>query len=632
MVNFFNSLRILPRWIIILLDLAIIANAAFLAYLLRFNFQLSDLEKYNFQIGIAVYLSCALLASFFTKSYAGIIRYTGLQDGVRLMYSILLTSLLIVAINLAYYYNVGSNLIPFSVILITLFTSFLFLFAYRLAVKYIFTYYGNAIRKKSNVMIFGAGQSGLITKQVIDSDTASRRKVVGFLEDDANKAGKVLNGTAIYDANKSIQKVLKDLEVSELVISILNLSLQRKNDIVDICLTQGVKVRSVPPVDKWVKGELSLNQIKEVHIDDLLGRASIELNNEHVNKEIVNQIVLVTGAAGSIGSEICRQVLLNGPKLIILFDQAESALYEIDREIHLLNKTGVKITPVLGDVTNEAVLTELFERYHPNIVFHAAAYKHVPMVEDNPFEAILCNIFGTKLVADLSLKHHVDKFVMVSTDKAVNPTNVMGCTKRIAEMYVQSLNNYHKNSDSASTTYVTTRFGNVLGSNGSVIPLFKRQIAEGGPITVTHPDITRYFMTIPEACQLVLEAGAMGKGGEIFIFDMGESIKIIDLAKKMVQLSGLVINKDIEIIYTGLREGEKLYEELLTSEENNLPTHHDKIMIAEVNKTSYDELLPQLKHLAKLLEVRNELEAVAYMKTLVPEYISNSSRFEVLDK
>ncbi len=631
MVNFFSSLRILPRWIIILLDMTIIASAAFLAYLLRFNFQLVELMQYTPLIGISTYLLCSLLASFFTKTYAGIIRYTGLQDGVRLMYSILLTSLLIVAVNLTYFYNVGVNLIPFSVILITLFTSFLFLFAYRLAVKYIFSYYGNAIRRKTNVIIFGAGQSGLITKQVIDSDTASRRRVVGFLEDSDHKAGKVLNGTTIYDANKNVQRILKDLEVSELVISIMNLPLKRKNEIVDICLKSGVKVRSVPPVDKWVKGELSLNQIKEVHIEDLLGRVSIELDNEHVNKEIVGQTVLITGAAGSIGSEISRQVLLHGPKILILFDQAESALYELDREISLLNKTGVKIVPVLGDVTNKAVLDEVFSKYLPSIVFHAAAYKHVPMVEDNPFEAILCNIFGTKLVADMSLKYHTDKFVMVSTDKAVNPTNVMGCTKRIAEMYVQSLNNHHKNSDSVSTTYVTTRFGNVLGSNGSVIPLFKKQIAEGGPITVTHPEITRYFMTIPEACQLVLEAGAMGKGGEIFIFDMGDSVKIVDLAKKMIQLSGLTINKDIEIIYTGLREGEKLYEELLTSNEDNLPTHHDKIMIAQVKSISYPELSSHLGLLTQLLESRSELEAVAHMKKLVPEYISNSSRFEVLD-
>ena len=632
MVNFFNSLKILSRWIIILLDLVIIANAAFLAYLLRFNFQLLDLDRYNFEIGIAVYLICALLASFITKSYASIIRYTGLQDGVRLMYSILLTSLLIVVVNLAYYYSLGANLIPFSVILIALFTSFSFLFAYRLTVKYIFSYYSNAIRKKTNVMIFGTGQSGLITRQVIDSDTVSRRRVVGFLEDNDHKAGKVLNGATIYDANKDIQRVLRDFEVSELVISAMNLSIQRKNEIVDICLKHGVKVRSVPPLDKWVKGELSLNQIKEVHIEDLLGRASIELNNEQIKKEIVNKTVLITGAAGSIGSEICRQVLLNEPKLIILFDQAESALYELDTEINILNKTGVRAISILGDVTNEAVLKEVFELYNPSIVFHAAAYKHVPIVEDNPFEAILCNVFGTKLLADMSVNYHVDKFVMISTDKAVNPTNVMGCTKRIAEIYVQSLNNYHKNSDSATTTFVTTRFGNVLGSNGSVIPLFKKQIADGGPITVTHPEITRYFMTISEACQLVMEAGVMGKGGEIFIFDMGESVKIIDLAKKMIQLSGLEINKDIEIVYTDLREGEKLYEELFVGGENNLPTHHNKIMIAEVNSTPYNKLLPQIEWLHKLLKERDELGAVAYMKTLVPEYISNSSRFEVLDK
>jgi FlaA1/EpsC-like NDP-sugar epimerase len=317
---------------------------------------------------------------------------------------------------------------------------------------------------------------------------------------------------------------------------------------------------------------------------------------------------------------------------LILFDQAESALYELDREIGLLNIRGARVISVLGDITNRSILTEVFEKYKPSIVFHAAAYKHVPLVENNPFEAIQCNVFGTKYLADKCIEHHVSRFVMISTDKAVNPTNVMGCTKRIAEMYVQSLNNYYKNSDNVTTTFVTTRFGNVLGSNGSVIPLFKKQIAEGGPITVTHPDITRYFMTIPEACQLVLEAGAMGKGGEIFIFDMGVSVKIVDLAKKMILLSGLTINKDIEIIYTGLREGEKLYEELLTSTASNLPTYHDKIMIAEVETMPYAEVLPQIEHLYNLLEDRQELEAVAFMKTIVPEYVSNSSRFEILDK
>jgi FlaA1/EpsC-like NDP-sugar epimerase len=632
MVNFFNSLRILPRWIIILLDLAIVANAAFLGYLLRFNFEFGEIDNHDPILGISVYLGCALLASFFTKSYAGIIRYTGLQDGVRLMYAILLTSLLVVSVNLSYYYNQGSNLIPFSVILITVFTSFLFLFSYRLAVKYIFSFYGNAIRKRSNVMIFGAGQSGLITKQVIDSDTASRRKVVGFLEDSTDKTGKVLNGTTIYDATKDITRLFTELEVSELVISIMNLSLERKNEIVDICLKTRVKVRSVPPLDKWVKGELSLNQIKEVHIEDLLGRASIQLSNEYVNKQLVGQVVLITGAAGSIGSEIVRQVLSNQPKRILLFDQAETPLYHIDREVVLLNSTGIEVISILGDITNKDVLEEVFVKYEPNTVFHAAAYKHVPMVEDNPFEAISCNVMGTKLLADLSLKYHVDKFVMISTDKAVNPTNVMGCTKRLAEMYVQSMNDHHKKSDIASTIFVTTRFGNVLGSNGSVIPLFKKQISEGGPITVTHPDITRYFMTIPEACQLVLEAGAMGRGGEIFIFDMGQSIKIVDLAKKMVQLSGLTINKDIEIIYTGLRDGEKLYEELLIDGNNNLPTHHEKIMIAQVRKIPFLQIENDIKLLNGHLYNRNELESIAFMKKVVPEYVSNSSRFEVLDK
>ncbi|MEP2668452.1 MAG: nucleoside-diphosphate sugar epimerase/dehydratase, partial [Cyclobacteriaceae bacterium] len=389
--------------------------------------------------------------------------------------------------------------------------------------------------------------------------------------------------------------------------------------------------RTVPPVGKWVRGELSYSQIKEINIEELLGRESIRLDNENVEKDLHDKCVMITGAAGSIGSEIARQVIQYKPKRVVLVDQAESPLYDIEREIRSMSSK-VDIVSHLADITVEDRVNHIFREFTPDLLYHAAAYKHVPMMEGNPSEAVTCNILGTKLLADLAVKHKVKKFVMISTDKAVNPTNVMGCSKRIAEIYVQSLNNYQESTNMGNTAFVTTRFGNVLGSNGSVIPLFKSQIKEGGPVTVTHPDISRYFMTIPEACQLVLEAGTMGRGGEIFIFDMGKSIKILDLANKMIRLSGLEPERDIKIVFTGIREGEKLFEELLATAENTLPTHHPKILIGKVKEYSYQEINNYIELFNDLVYDKNELKMVALMKELVPEYRSNYSRYEVLDK
>ena len=455
-------------------------------------------------------------------------------------------------------------------------------------------------------------------------------RVVAFFEDDTKKIGNQINGVRIYAVN-DFNELVKELRIKELIISTRKLLDERKNEIVDLCLQHSMKARTIPPVEKWVKGELSLGQIQEINIEDLLGREIIKLEDEKLHLELSGKRICITGAAGSIGSEIVRQVLLySKPSQLILIDQAESPLYELERQ--LFPTYDVKVSLYLADISNQKRIDQIFRENSPEIVFHAAAYKHVPMMEANPYEAISCNIVETKILADLSIAHRVGKFVMVSTDKSVNPTSVMGCSKRIAEIYVQSLNNFKEKLGMPHTVFVTTRFGNVLGSNGSVIPVFKKQIENRGPVTVTHPDITRYFMTIPEASQLVLEAGAMGKGGEIFMFDMGNPIKIHDLALRMIRLSGLEPNKDVEIVFTGLRQGEKLFEELLSDHENSIPTHHEKIVKAKVREYSFEETNKLIELFEDLLKDKNELKMVALMKEIVPEFKSNYSRFEVLDE
>ena len=626
--HFLLKLRILPRWVIVLLDILVIGFATYLGYLLRFNFESSAIEEFNFLGGIMVNMGAGLLALMLTRSYAGIVRYTGVQDGLRVFYTLVVGHILTCFINLVYHYNLGFNLIPYSVILISFLGSFLFLFQYRLLIKNVFSYYRGVVVNKTKVMIFGAGQLGIVTRQVIDGSEGGKYKVVGFIEDDYRKAGKVILGSPIY-FGKELGTLLKNLDVDELIIAVSELSIERKNEIVDLCLEHDVKVRTVPKADQWVKGELSLNQIKKVNIEELLGREAIILDNITIREQILGKVICITGAAGSIGSEIVRQVIQYRPSKVILIDQAESALYDIERELEDYKN----VLFFVADVTNQPRMNDIFLEHKPQIIFHAAAYKHVPLMEKNPSEAIMCNVIGTKNLADLAVRYRVERFVMVSTDKAVNPTNVMGCSKRISEIYVQALNRELRKNQVSPTAFVTTRFGNVLGSNGSVIPFFQKQITAGGPVTVTHPEITRYFMTIPEACQLVLEAGAMGKGGEIFIFDMGKSIKIVDLAKKMIRLSGLELNKDIEIVYTGLREGEKLYEELLANKENTIPTHHEKIMIANVREYDFDKIGHMLERLEEAISKwHDDYEIVRIMKKIVPEFRSNSSQYEVLDK
>jgi len=525
---------------------------------------------------------------------------------------------------ISYQYN-HTYLVPFSIIAIEYLLTVFIMIAGRLLIKVAYMELKNPSNEKTGVIIYGAGEAGLITKRTFDRDKGIRYKVVAFVDDDKAKSGKKIEGVRIYHTSK-LEQLLESLEIKHLVISIQNIAAIRKQEIVDSCLKYNTRVLNVPPVRSWINGELSFKQIRKLNIEDLLGREPIKLDMAKIKSDITGKVILVTGAAGSIGSELVRQIISYKPRLLVMVDMAESPLYELELEVreHLISKH-CHLETVIGDIRNKERMRNVFKSFHPDIIFHAAAYKHVPVMELNPSESILNNVLGSKNLADLAVEFKVKKFVMISTDKAVNPTNIMGATKRIAEIYIQSLNK------STNTLFITTRFGNVLGSNGSVIPRFKRQLEKGEPLTVTHPDITRYFMTISEACQLVLEASAMGKGGEIFIFDMGQSVKIAELAKKMILLSGLELGKDIQIIYTGLRPGEKLYEELLANEENTMPTHHSKIMIAKVKEYDFDVISHEINDLILMFEGQDNDVIVRKMKEIVPEFISQNSIFEKLD-
>ncbi len=633
---FLKKGKSIPRWVVFMLDLLICTFSLALSYILRFEFEFKEiLKEENLMTALLILLFFRVIAFYVTQTYAGIIRYTSSQDAVRIALAVGSSSLVVLILNLAYKYYTNISILPIGVIIIDMFITVMVMTSFRLGYKLIFQQVKNASISRTNVIIYGAGQLGMITKRTLDHDHNLSYKVVGFLENDRSKVSKFLEGVKIYHEGE-LDNLLSKGNIQQVIISIQNFSVEAKRNVIETCLEHSVKVLTIPPVNKWINGELNIKQIKNVKIEDLLGRDAIELDNELVNQELRNKVILVTGAAGSIGSEISRQLMSLQPDLLIMLDQAETPLYELEYEF----KNEIKFENirhavfVVGDIRNENTMREIFKKYKPAKVFHAAAYKHVPLMEANPAEALKNNVLGTRNLADLSVEFGVNKFVMVSTDKAVNPTNVMGASKRIAEIYVQSLNRYLKNkSPQNHTRFITTRFGNVLGSNGSVIPLFKKQIENGGPITITHKDITRYFMTIPEACQLVLEAGAMGKGGEIFIFDMGDPVRILDLAKKMVKLSGLELEKDIHITYTGLRPGEKIYEELLNDSENTMATHHPKILIAKVREYVYEQINDQINDLIITAHTNtNDEEVVRNMKQLVPEFLSNNSVFSVLDE
>lgn len=611
-----------PSWIILIIDLAVAAASLFLAYLLRFNFVIPEIETATFPLVFPVFVVVRLLWFFVFGIHKTIIRYTNEDDTIDVLQAVITGSLSFLALNFFRFYVLdGQYVLPMSILIIEAISTTFLMVLLRMAVHKIYFEYFTNNDTKQKVLIYGAGESGIITKRTLTRDAGTKYSILGFVDDDPKKFNKVVEGITIFPSSK-LEWLIAAKKADSVIISIQNLKPEKKDEIFERCSKTGAKVQSVPPVFKWIKGELSFNQIRNIKIEDLLGREVIQLNNQQLAQDLANKTILITGAAGSIGSELVRQLVQFNCKQLILVDQAESPLHDLTLEINALHPNK-SIEPVIADITNRARMERVFTQFKPQILFHAAAYKHVPLMELNPYEAIHTNVFGTAIVADLAVHHEVEKFVMISTDKAVNPTNVMGASKRVAEQ----ISEMH----TAKTAFIVTRFGNVLGSNGSVIPLFKRQIESGGPITITHQEITRYFMTIPEACSLVLEAFSMGNGGEVFIFDMGESVKIVDLAKKMIRLAGLREGKDIELVYTGLRPGEKLYEELLADKENTLPTHHPKILKAKLAPITVEEIQPKLQELALALSNQNNRELVKILKAMVPEFKSNNSNFEELD-
>jgi FlaA1/EpsC-like NDP-sugar epimerase len=612
------------KWLVLFIDLALISFCFILTYYFRF-IDLSFSYPNLFPQLVLVIL-VALFGFLLVGSYKGIIRHTGAKDAVNVFFGVSIFSVIMVALVIANKLFVISDVLimPRSILLIHYLLSVFTLILSRYFFKVFYETISTELNTVTSALIYGAGNFGIITYNAINRDSNNSYNVLGFIDDNPNKINKKIDRIKIYNLSKITKGFIAKNNISEIIISIQKIAPERLLEITDNFLKLNVKVKIVPSLSKWIEGDFQANQIRQINIDDLLGRNQILIDNPIVKREVKDKVVFVTGAAGSIGSEITRQLASCNLKLLVLIDQAESPLYDLQQE--LLQNGAENFIAIVADVRDYKRMKEIFNEFKPQKVFHAAAYKHVPLMEKSPYEAIKINICGTKNIADLSVAFNVERFVMISTDKAVNPTNVMGATKRAAEMYVSCLSE-----EKTTTKFTITRFGNVLGSNGSVIPLFKKQIENGGPLTVTHKEITRFFMTIPEACRLVLEAGTMGVGGEIYIFDMGRSVKIFDLAKRMISLSGLKYPEDIDIKITGLRPGEKLFEELLANGENTIKTYHEKIMIAKtiaINNHKTKEIIEYLIINKKLLS-NNEI--VLKLKEIVPEYISKNSRFEKLD-
>ena len=623
-IRLIKRIKIVPRWIIFILDLGAGIIALFTALLLKSNLLLTAIrweEAFgllvsSFLINILVFLSL--------KTFRGIVRFTGLQDALRVIATVALSAFLII---IQFYLNNsfnGSDPAFNTMMVMYAVFFFLFLLGYRVLVKYGFNILRNLDKTKKNVVIYGAGQTGQATKRVLENENIGFSLIV-FIDDDKRKENKRIDGVPVTSFT-SFMETAAAHDIHEVIIANFGLSPERKNELVDFCLSHDIHVLTIPRYNQWSNGAFSAKQMKKIRIEDLLEREPIQIENQQLFQDTKGKRILVTGAAGSIGSELVRLLNKLEPTILILCDQAETPLHNIESELND-NPSNIQCIPYLTDINNKVRMAALFEKFKPHLVYHAAAYKHVPMMEFNPEEAIKVNALGTQHLADLAIQYKVERFVMISTDKAVNPTNVMGASKRLAEMYVQALSTHPH-----ETKFVTTRFGNVLGSNGSVVLRFREQIERGGPVTITHPHIVRYFMTIPEACQLVLEAGSMANGGEVFVFDMGAPVKISDLAKKMIRLYGYIPNIDIPLKYTGLRPGEKLYEELLVDGESSVKTYHEKIMIAKVRAIDQKTIINQFKLLENEIEGPNSsMQLVGLMKQLVPEFVSNNSEFEQLD-
>jgi FlaA1/EpsC-like NDP-sugar epimerase len=624
--NYFTyfSQKFASKWLVFGIDLALVVATFFMAYFIRFNFTLNfDLNQFFVQV--PVLLAITSISFLLVGSFKSVIRHTGFTDVVNVFKAVSLTAIFTTfAILINTVFNIIPDFtIPKSIIVVHALISFVVLSGCRLIFKIVYNHLKSKLISTKNVMIYGAGDSGIVTYNALINNTKTNYNTLFFIDDDYKKRGKSINGIKILPLTLIDENFIKINSIDEIIVASQSIDPSNLISLVDSLIDFDVKIKKVPPIEDWINGEFNSNQIKQFEIEDLLGRPPISIDNPNLLNEFTGETVLVTGAAGSIGSELVKQLSNFNLKKLILVDQAESALYDVQQDLKRSGKNN--FTAIVADIRDGLRIDTIFQQEKPTMVFHAAAYKHVPLMEKSPYEAIKINVHGTKLLADTASRYNVKKFVFVSTDKAVNPTSVMGATKRMAEMYISCIQKESK------TKYITTRFGNVLGSNGSVIPLFKKQIEKGGPLTLTHKEITRYFMTIPEAAQLVLEAGTMGKGGEIFIFDMGESVKIYDLAKNMIKLSGLTFPEDIDIEITGLRPGEKLYEELLANGENTLSTYHKKILISKTRELDYAKIKTEIEELCITNRFQNN-NIVLKMKNLIPEYKSNNSDYERFDK
>jgi FlaA1/EpsC-like NDP-sugar epimerase len=625
------SNKFVSRYLVLASDLLIVVLSLITAYLLRFNFDLSTINLWKLPTYLPVVVLLSTIAFLITRSYVGIIRHTSTDDVIRIFKAIALVfaSLILLNLLILLYSWPISKVLPLSIIIIHSLNSLFLMIFTRLLAKVIWLNLIKGRKEVTNVIIYGAGKAGMLTKNTLIDDINNTYHVICFVDDNPGKIGKSIEGVPVLSSEEITPGYIKKKNISEVIIAVHNIEATRKREIADAFLQYNVSIKNIPPVEHWINGELQAKQISNVAIEDLLEREPILLDNNAVVNDTRNKVILVTGAAGSIGSEIARQLLHYQPSKLILLDQAETPLHDLCLKFrNIFPGFSERATLIVADINHSRRMEWVFDHFRPDIVYHAAAYKHVPLMEENPVEAVYVNILGTRLLADMSVKYNVRKFVMVSTDKAVRASNVMGASKRVAEIYTQSLNTKNP----GSTRFITTRFGNVLGSSGSVIPIFRKQIEAGGPVTVTHPEITRFFMTIPEACQLVLEAGAMGNGGEIYMFDMGQPIKIADLARNMIRLSGLQPDIDIKIVYSGLRPGEKLFEELLNSTENTLPTYHPRIMIAQLDPADYNFIIKHIDELEELVDQDDLFKLVGCLKKIVPDYRSNNSIYESLDK